>query len=187
MERFARALEAPDADKFLHVSQSPASSLATASTTTLSSRSPRLCRVARRRSLPGHGRQPHRSRQYFLAMNDFDLATKYFERARDAGAADQVVSIGLANAYLAQGEPLRPRANSLRLASRPSTNDNYDYMLALATSIVSVTRTFAPSLRSLAPTKWRVRTMSLRSSCRKSPAKRECALTRSSASAPTSA
>jgi len=39
-----------------------------------------------------------------LAMHDFDLATRYFEKAKQAGASDEVVAIGLANTYLAQGK-----------------------------------------------------------------------------------
>ena len=38
-----------------------------------------------------------------MAINQFDLARKYFERAQSLGADDQSVSLGLANAYLAEG------------------------------------------------------------------------------------
>lgn len=68
----------------------------------------------------------------FLAMNDFDLATMYFQRARDAGAADQVVAIGLANAYLAQGEPLKAQVELASLGNPDQFNDSYDYTLAMA-------------------------------------------------------
>jgi hypothetical protein len=37
-------------------------------------------------------------------MNDFDLATRYFQRAKTAGAADEVVALGMANTFVAQGQ-----------------------------------------------------------------------------------
>ena len=40
-------------------------------------------------------------------MNDFDLTTKYFQRAKAAGAADEVVALGMANTLVAQGERRR--------------------------------------------------------------------------------
>ena len=40
----------------------------------------------------------------FLAMHDFDLATRYFLKAQQGGASPDIVSIGLANTYLAEGK-----------------------------------------------------------------------------------
>jgi tetratricopeptide (TPR) repeat protein len=68
----------------------------------------------------------------FLGMHDFDLATKLFERARAAGAADQVVAIGLANTYLAKGDALNAQAQLASLGSPAEYQENYDYMLAQA-------------------------------------------------------
>ncbi|HWR36468.1 MAG TPA: tetratricopeptide repeat protein [Clostridia bacterium] len=81
----------------------------------------------------------------FLAMNDFDLAAKYFETARNAGAADQVVAIGMANAYLAQGDPLNAQAQLASLGNPDDYAENYDYTLAMAT----VHRQRRDSLRAL--------------------------------------
>jgi tetratricopeptide (TPR) repeat protein len=65
-----------------------------------------------------------------LAMHDFDLATRYFEKAQQAGAADQVVAIGLANTYLAQGKTKQADEELAALGADPGANQNYDYLLA---------------------------------------------------------
>ena len=65
-----------------------------------------------------------------LAMHDFDLATRYFEKAQQAGAADQVVAIGLANTYLAQGKTKEADEALAVLGDNPAANENYDYLLA---------------------------------------------------------
>lgn len=65
-----------------------------------------------------------------LAMHDFDLATQYFEKAKQAGAADQVVDIGLANTYLAQGKTRQAEESLASLGADPASNRNYDYLLA---------------------------------------------------------
>ena len=65
-----------------------------------------------------------------LAMHDFDLATEYFQKAEQAGASDEVVDIGLANTYLAQGKTKEADQQLSMLGSDPSSNQNYDYLLA---------------------------------------------------------
>jgi tetratricopeptide (TPR) repeat protein len=65
-----------------------------------------------------------------LAMHDFDTATSYFERAKQAGAADEVVAIGLANTYLAEGKTRQADQELALLGSDPAANENYDYLLA---------------------------------------------------------
>ncbi len=66
-----------------------------------------------------------------LAMNDFDLATKYFQRAKAAGAADEVVALGMANTLMAQGETAQA-LNELNAVGNPDTfKDNYDYSLTM--------------------------------------------------------
>jgi tetratricopeptide (TPR) repeat protein len=67
-----------------------------------------------------------------LGMHDFDLARRMFERAKSAGAADEVVAIGLANTYVAQGDNLDAQASLASLGSAADYSDNYDYKLALA-------------------------------------------------------
>ncbi len=67
----------------------------------------------------------------FLAMHDFELATRYFEKASQAGAADQVVAIGLANTYLAQGETAQAEAQLASLGSSDQFGADYDYNMAM--------------------------------------------------------
>jgi tetratricopeptide (TPR) repeat protein len=68
----------------------------------------------------------------FLAMNDFDLARKYYTRARDMGASDEVVAIGLANTYLATGHSVDALHQLETLGSAADNQESYDYTLALA-------------------------------------------------------
>ncbi|HLJ30471.1 MAG TPA: tetratricopeptide repeat protein [Candidatus Angelobacter sp.] len=68
----------------------------------------------------------------FLAAHDFDLAERYFVKAKDMGASDDTVAIGLANTYLSQGND---RAAAQELAALGKSDDyqqSYDYQLAWA-------------------------------------------------------
>ena len=65
-----------------------------------------------------------------LAMHDFDLATRYFDKAQQAGASPDIVAIGLAYTYLAQGRTKDADQTLAVLGSDPSANQNYDYLLA---------------------------------------------------------
>ncbi|HWY68469.1 MAG TPA: tetratricopeptide repeat protein [Terriglobales bacterium] len=66
----------------------------------------------------------------FLSMNDFDLAQKLYERAKESGAAEEQVAIGMANVALAQGDDRQAEQYLASLGSRDQYVDNYDYMLA---------------------------------------------------------
>ena len=68
----------------------------------------------------------------FLAMHDFDLAQRMFERAGKEGAADEVVAVGLANTYLAEGNTALAQTELARLGSPADLNQNYDYQMAMA-------------------------------------------------------
>jgi tetratricopeptide (TPR) repeat protein len=68
----------------------------------------------------------------FLGINDFDLARRYFERAKLAGAGDQAVAIGLANAYLAVGDDRNAEAQLAALGDPADFSGNYDYMMVRA-------------------------------------------------------
>jgi tetratricopeptide (TPR) repeat protein len=65
-----------------------------------------------------------------LRMHDFDAAIHLFERARDAGAADQVVAIGEANTYLERGDTTNAQVQLASLGNAVDMSENYDYMLA---------------------------------------------------------
>src|SRR3954467_15872053 len=66
----------------------------------------------------------------FLAAHDFTLAEKYYQRAADAGAGQEVVAIGLANTYLAQGQSVQAQAQLESLGNPADYASSYDYQLA---------------------------------------------------------
>lgn len=67
----------------------------------------------------------------FLEMHDHDLAWKFYDRARQAGAPESTVALGEANTYLSIGDE-RHAESALALFGSPADNlDNYDYQLAL--------------------------------------------------------
>ncbi len=68
-----------------------------------------------------------------LAMHDFDLAEAYFTKARAAGAEEGSVSIGLANAYLAQGDTHQADVELARLRGTGAYDNDYDYLMAEGT------------------------------------------------------
>ena len=68
----------------------------------------------------------------FLAMHDFDLAERYFTKAKEMGASDETVAIGLANTYIAQGKDREAEQALASLGSSADYQENYDYQLAWA-------------------------------------------------------
>src|SRR5437763_5903100 len=68
----------------------------------------------------------------FLATHDFDLAERYFSKAKDMGASDDTVAIGLADTYIAEGKD-RNAAQALAALGNPADYEqSYDYQLAWA-------------------------------------------------------
>jgi tetratricopeptide (TPR) repeat protein len=68
----------------------------------------------------------------FLAAHDFDLAERYFAKAKDLGASDDTVAIGLANTYIAQGNDRKAEQELAALGSSADNQQSYDYQLAWA-------------------------------------------------------
>lgn len=68
----------------------------------------------------------------FLAAHDFDLAKRYFVKAKDMGASDDTVAVGLANTYLAEGNDHAAAKELAALGNPDDYADNYDYQLAWA-------------------------------------------------------
>jgi tetratricopeptide (TPR) repeat protein len=68
----------------------------------------------------------------FLAMHDFELAETYFAKARMAGANNRTIEIGLANAYLAEGDTQKAQDALDTLGPATDYRDDYDYMMAAA-------------------------------------------------------
>jgi tetratricopeptide (TPR) repeat protein len=68
----------------------------------------------------------------FLAIHDFDLAERYFTKARDMGASDDTVAVGLANTYISQNQDKKAEAILNSLGNTSDNQQNYDYQLAWA-------------------------------------------------------
>ena len=132
MERFARALQAPDADKV-------ATRLLIAKVFVREgkyddAREQIALGFAESRvgeSEPVTADDLVEAANVFLSMNDYDLARGYFERAGNAGAADEVVAVGMANAYLAQGKANEAQVQLAALGNAADNRQNYDYLLAM--------------------------------------------------------
>lgn len=133
MERFARALEAPDADRV-------AARLEIAK---LFAHEGRFDDAREQVSLgfaearigeggPVTSDNMLDAADVFLSMHDFDLAQKYFQRAKAMGADESVIAIGLANAYLAQGQTQNAEAQLASLGNSAEYAQNYDYTVAMA-------------------------------------------------------
>ena len=68
----------------------------------------------------------------FLAAHDFDLAERYFAKAKDLGASDDTVAIGLADTYIAQGDDRKAEKELAALGNPADYEQSYDYQLAWA-------------------------------------------------------
>jgi tetratricopeptide (TPR) repeat protein len=68
----------------------------------------------------------------FLAAHDFDLAERYFAKAKDLGASDDTVAIGLADTYIAQGDDRKAERELAALGNSVDYQQSYDYQLAWA-------------------------------------------------------
>jgi tetratricopeptide (TPR) repeat protein len=68
----------------------------------------------------------------FLAAHDFDLAERYFAKAKDLGASDDTVAIGLADTYIAQGNDRKAEQELAALGNSADYQQSYDYQLAWA-------------------------------------------------------
>ncbi len=75
-------------------------------------------------------------------MNDFDLSRLYYERARQAGAADEIVTIGLANAAIAEGRTSEAQQQLAQLGNPAEFANNFDYTMAQANIYRQQTSTF---------------------------------------------
>jgi tetratricopeptide (TPR) repeat protein len=132
MQRFTRALEAPDADRV-------------------------EARLAIARLMVRYGKESDARQQISLAfaesrigeaspvtpddlveaanillsINDFDLAKRYFHKAKDAGAAEEAVAIGLANVDLVQGNTRDAQVQLASAGDPQAEAQNYEYQLAL--------------------------------------------------------
>jgi tetratricopeptide (TPR) repeat protein len=134
LERFERALAAPDSDR-TNVRLAVAKLMMKKGETEDARRQITLALMesAKGRTPPPNGRQLLEAADLFLGMHEYELAETYFQRALAAGASETSVRLGLANTYLALGDT--PRAEGqLSFVARNETDSepNYQYLLARA-------------------------------------------------------
>ena len=67
-----------------------------------------------------------------MSVDQFELAKKYFERAQSMGADPESVDIGLANAYLAEGQTQNAAALLRTIRNNPENGENYEYLIAMS-------------------------------------------------------
>lgn len=83
-------------------------------------------------TVPATGDQYIQAASLFQQIHEYELSQTYLQRAKQAGAPDMSVRIGLANSYLALGET---RLAAAELAAVKQTDDNeadYQFLLAQA-------------------------------------------------------
>lgn len=68
----------------------------------------------------------------FLSTHDFDLSERYYVKAKDMGASDDTVAVGLAETYLAQGNDRAAQRELEALGPSDAYKESYDYQLAWA-------------------------------------------------------
>src|SRR5262249_26503215 len=66
----------------------------------------------------------------FLAAHEFALAERYYQKARAMGASDDSVAIGLADVYVAEGKDREAEAVLASLGDPAAYKTSYDYELA---------------------------------------------------------
>jgi tetratricopeptide (TPR) repeat protein len=132
MDRYARALEAPDADR-VSTRLALARLFVEEGHRELAQQQVSLGFAEARVGEAGPITAEHliEAAQLLASIAEFDLAKKFFERAQSAGADEQVVAIGLANTYLALGETQSAGQSLRSLGNSPDNYENYDYLIAM--------------------------------------------------------
>ena len=133
MQRFERALMAPDANR-MDVRLAIGKLMATDGEWDDARRQIALglMEVRSGEAPPPGGEQWMRAADIFLGMHDFQLAQTFFERALAAGAPDTAVRIGLANTYLARGDTPRAQGQISLVKTSDDGEESYDYLLTKA-------------------------------------------------------
>ena len=133
MDRFARAMNAPDADK-VDIRLAIAKLFANEGHWDDARQQIALAFAEARigEAAPPTADNLIEAANTFLAMHDFNLAQRYYEKARDLGASDEVVAVGLANLYLAKGATNQAATELALLGTNADNQQNFDYQMAMA-------------------------------------------------------
>ncbi|PYX89267.1 MAG: hypothetical protein DMG67_15495 [Acidobacteria bacterium] len=132
MERFARALDAPDADRVQARLAIAKLFVRDGKWDDARQQVGLACAEAQvEEASPVTSDDLVEAANIFLAIQDFDLAERYFAKARQAGASDEAAAVGLANAYLAQGNDRQAEAELASLGDPAGYAGSYDYSMAM--------------------------------------------------------
>jgi predicted Zn-dependent protease len=133
MERFAKALNAPDSDR-VGVRLAIAQLMASQDHPNDARRQIALALMEAHtgETLPPTGEQLMEAEDVFLDLHDYQLAQTYLQRALAAGAPETAVRIGLANSYLAVGDTVRAQGQLSVIGSSAAGEPSYQYLLAKA-------------------------------------------------------
>lgn len=134
MERFERALTAPDSDR-TSVRLAVAQLMMKKGDTDDARRQITLSLMesAGGRTPPPTGMQLLEAADLFLAMHEYELAETYFQRALAGGASETSVRLGLANTYLALGDTPRAEGQVNAISRHLDDSDaSYQFLLTKA-------------------------------------------------------
>lgn len=81
---------------------------------------------------PASGPQLVEAADVFRSMHDYQLSQNYLERAKNAGAPDTDVRLGMADNYLAMGDTTRAEAQLAAVRASAGSAPGYQYLLAEA-------------------------------------------------------
>ncbi len=70
--------------------------------------------------------------QVLMSIHEYDLAKAFFVRAHNAGAGDEAVGVGLANADLALGQTRNASVLLASLKNDPDNQQDYGYLMAMS-------------------------------------------------------
>ena len=133
MERFSSALTMPSADR-LSVRFAVAQEMAKQGHVEDAERQIALAQmeVNAKDAPPPTGEQLVTIAGILQQLHEYELSETYLERAKDAGAPDTAVRIGMANSYLALGETRRAAAELAAVKRTEDSEVDYQYLLAEA-------------------------------------------------------
>jgi len=133
MERFSNALTMPSADR-LSVRLAVAQEMAKQGHVEDAERQIALAQmeVDAKDAEPATGEQLVTIAGILQQLHEYELSETYLERAKDSGAPDTAVRIGMANSYLALGETRRAAAELAAVKRSEDSEVDYQYLLAEA-------------------------------------------------------
>jgi tetratricopeptide (TPR) repeat protein len=81
---------------------------------------------------PATGEEFIQAADVLRGVHDFDLSQTYLQRARNVGASDTAVRIGMANNYMAIGDTVRAQGELAGISQDADSDPDYRYLLAQA-------------------------------------------------------